>query len=89
MKLVLWRKNRKLRKLKFKCTRCGAVFIADLYPDCQFKFDSFLRGMTQDRKQQRFTDAFHSISSICPDCGEMVFYKKSIPTKINDGIEIT
>ena len=73
MKFVYKRRTKKLKRLKFCCTRCGCKFIADLIPDCDYQYSEYL-----SQNEKDFIQGYVRIRTICPDCGNVVLYGKHI-----------
>ena len=83
MKIVIRRKTKKLRKLKFYCPRCQATFLADLYPDCTFEYNDVLISPTKD-----LVTSFVKIQTTCPDCCKIINYGKRIDLYNRNGVFI-
>ena len=80
---LAYKRNRKFRRLKFKCQRCGCKFITHLYPDCTFEYQEIMDG-AHDDLPNRFIKCFVKIRTKCPDCGDIVEYPKRIDLEIDD-----
>ena len=83
MKIIYKRGAKKMRRLIFKCKRCGCKFITRLYPNCTFEYSEYLES-AHDGAQPVFVKGFVNIRTTCPDCGKVLEYGKKIDLYRND-----
>ena len=77
MKIIYKRATKRIKRLKFKCLRCGCKFLANLNPDCSYDYAEYIERNSPD-SQPVFIQGFVNIKSTCPECKKVIEYDQKI-----------